>query len=66
MVHACNPSSWEAEAEGSPRVHGQPGLHSEFTASLKYKQDFVSKKKNSPPQFFFIYLNPEKVWIKVP
>ncbi|EHB02011.1 hypothetical protein GW7_03595, partial [Heterocephalus glaber] len=26
----------EAEAEGSPRVRGQPGLHSGFKASVNY------------------------------
>lgn len=25
-VHACNPSTEEAEAKGSPRIQGQPGL----------------------------------------
>jgi hypothetical protein len=33
MVHACNPSTQEAEAEES-QVQGQPGLHRE-TLSLK-------------------------------
>jgi hypothetical protein len=35
MVHACNPSTWEAEAEGL-RVQSHPKLHSEFEASLSY------------------------------
>ena len=26
MVHTFNPSTWEAEADGSLRVHDQPGL----------------------------------------
>jgi hypothetical protein len=33
--HTCNPSTQEAEARGL-RLHGQPGLHSEFKANLGY------------------------------
>jgi hypothetical protein len=35
VVTICNPSSPEAEAEGS-RVGGQPELHREFQTSLGY------------------------------
>jgi hypothetical protein len=38
-VHACNPSTWEAEAEGLC-VPGQTGLHSE-TLSQKIKRDSI-------------------------
>ncbi|XP_013369544.1 PREDICTED: uncharacterized protein LOC106148472 isoform X1 [Chinchilla lanigera] len=30
VAHACNPSTWEAEARGSLQVQGQPGLQSGF------------------------------------
>ena len=33
VVHACNPST-QAEGGGLQKVPGQPGLHSEFQASL--------------------------------
>jgi hypothetical protein len=35
MVHACNPSTWEAETRGL-QVPGQPGLYSQFKTSLSY------------------------------
>jgi hypothetical protein len=35
VVHACNPSTLEAET-GGKRVKDQPVLHSEFQASLGY------------------------------
>jgi hypothetical protein len=37
MTHACNFSTWEAEAGGSKRVQSQPGLHSKIL-SLKRKK----------------------------
>jgi hypothetical protein len=37
MVHSCNPSTSEAEAEGS-RVQGHPELHTE-TSNQKNKKD---------------------------
>lgn len=33
VIHTCNPSPWEAEAEGS-RVQEQPQLHREFQPEL--------------------------------
>jgi hypothetical protein len=42
VVHAFNPSTWEAEA-GGYRVPGQPGLHRE-TLSRKTKQNKKQKK----------------------
>ena len=38
VVHAFSPSTREAEAGGSLRVQGQPGLHSEFQDSLGYTE----------------------------
>ena len=35
VVHACNPSTWEAEA-GGLLSSGQPGLQSEFQDSQGY------------------------------
>jgi hypothetical protein len=37
VVHACNPSTKEAEVGGS-RVAGQPGLHMETLSQKKIKQ----------------------------
>lgn len=36
MVDAYNPNTLEPEAERSQQVQGQPELHSEFRASLRY------------------------------
>lgn len=36
VAHTYNPSTWEAEAEWLLRVQGQPGLDSDFQASLSY------------------------------
>ena len=55
VAHACNPSTWEAEAGGflSSRsawstewVPGQPGLHRE-TLSRKNKKQNKTKKQNN-------------------
>jgi hypothetical protein len=35
VVHPCSPSTWATEAGESPD-RGQPGLQSEFEASLNY------------------------------
>lgn len=32
VSHAYNPGTWEAETGGSQKIHGQPGLHSQFQA----------------------------------
>jgi hypothetical protein len=54
VVHAFNPSSWEAEADGSPswrsawateQVPGQPGLHRE-TVFEKTKPQDTNKQKS--------------------
>lgn len=34
VVHDCNPSTWDAEAGGLPRVLGYPGLYNKFQADL--------------------------------
>lgn len=36
VVHTCSPSPQEAEAVGSMYVGGQPGINSDFKASLDY------------------------------
>lgn len=36
VMHACIPSTCEAETRGLPQVLGQSGLQSEFEASLSY------------------------------
>jgi hypothetical protein len=50
VVHACNPSTQKGEAEGY-QVQGQPGLYSNFQASMGYKKKFLKefswKKKDS-------------------
>ncbi|XP_021092623.1 Bardet-Biedl syndrome 4 protein isoform X2 [Heterocephalus glaber] len=50
LAQACNPSTQEAEAEGSPLVPGQPGLSSEFRASLQYKSRPCLKKQKQTEQ----------------
>jgi hypothetical protein len=45
VVHAFNPSTWEAEA-GRFLVRGQPGLYSEFQDSQSYtEQPCLEKNK---------------------
>ncbi|ERE75980.1 hypothetical protein H671_4g12217 [Cricetulus griseus] len=49
MAHTYNSNTQEAEVGGSPRVFGQPGLHSDFQASMCYRINSASKqlqKKN--------------------
>jgi hypothetical protein len=41
MVHACNPSTHEAEA-GESRVQGQPALHSKTLTQNKTKNGVFS------------------------
>ena len=55
LVHICNPSIWEAEAE-ELRTRGQPRLLSEFTASLGYKTKLSPRNGE---QKFHSYV---KVW----
>jgi hypothetical protein len=43
LVHANNPSTWEAEAGGS-QVQGQPRLHSDLKASLCFIVGLCLKK----------------------
>lgn len=33
----CDPSIWEAEAEGSPQTGGQPGLYRDFKPVMAIK-----------------------------
>jgi hypothetical protein len=45
LKHACNPSTWEAEA-GRSRVQGWPGQHGEFEANQGYiVRPYLKKKK---------------------
>jgi hypothetical protein len=46
VVHAFNPSTWEAEAGGSLWVRGQPGLQSEFQDSQGYTEKHCLEKSN--------------------
>lgn len=41
----CDPSIWEAEAEGSPQTGGQPGLYRDFKPVMAIKRN-VSKQQN--------------------
>jgi hypothetical protein len=44
VVHTCNPSTWEAEAEaGRSEVLGQPGLYNKILFQKKKKKE---KEKN--------------------
>jgi hypothetical protein len=48
VVHAFNPSTWEAEAgRFLSSVRGQPGLQSEFQDSQGYTEKPCPKKANS-------------------
>lgn len=48
-AQACDPSTQEAEAGGSPRVRGQPGLQSE-TPSQQRKEKKKSPSTSGPQQ----------------
>jgi hypothetical protein len=48
----CNSSTWEAEAAGL-WVWGQPGLHSEYEASLGYIAKCLKKKNCKMKGQFF-------------
>lgn len=41
MVHACEPSTREADAGGFAQLRGQLGMHSEFEAS----QDYITRPR---------------------
>lgn len=47
MADPCNPSSWESEAKGLPRVQGQPGLQGEFQA--KQSRTLFQNNNNHRP-----------------
>jgi len=44
VAHTLNPSTWEAEARGSLRGGGQPGLQRELEGSQDYIKSPVSEK----------------------
>jgi hypothetical protein len=46
VVHACKPSTWEAEAGGS-LVQGQHGLHSKILSQNKIKQTKKESEKTT-------------------
>lgn len=46
VVHACNPSNWEAKAGGPLWVQSQPGLHSEALS----KKDRQEKEEEEEEQ----------------
>jgi hypothetical protein len=45
VVHACNPSIWEAQA-GGLKVQSQPTLHSEFWSQPGLHCETLSQKQN--------------------
>ena len=45
MVHAFNPSTREAKADGSLWVQGQPGLQSKFQDNQGYKEKICLEKQ---------------------
>jgi hypothetical protein len=59
VVHAFNPSTWEAEA-GDFWVQGQPGLQSEFQDSQGYTEkpclEKQKQKTNKPKNQIYIYI----------
>jgi hypothetical protein len=44
VAHSFNSSTWEAEAEGSLWIQGQPDLHNEFKDSQDYTKRPCLKK----------------------
>lgn len=64
---ACNPSTLDTEAGGSPWLQGHPGLHSEFQDNLGYRLRPGSKNPKSKqnaliprctlPTFLLVYHN---------
>lgn len=44
VIYACNLSTWEAEAEGLPRIQEWLGLHSELQATQSSSKDNISKE----------------------
>jgi hypothetical protein len=49
VEHGCNPSTWEAEAGGSP-IQCQPELDGKFKPSLGYIMRLTSKQKQKQKQ----------------
>jgi hypothetical protein len=49
VIHSCNPSTQEAEAEGL-RVQGQPGLHSKTLFQKIKGRKNIQKKSSSKQQ----------------
>ena len=45
VVHAFNPSTWEAETGGFQGVQGQPGLQSEFQDSQNCYTEMLYTEK---------------------
>jgi hypothetical protein len=52
VVHAFNPSTWEAEKQTGFQLQGQPGPQSKFQDSHGYKEKLVSKNKNKQKELF--------------
>jgi hypothetical protein len=52
VVHTCNTSTWEAEAEGW-QIQSQPGLCSK-TVSKKLNKNQKSKQKNKVSRSAFL------------
>ena len=52
VVHAFNPSTWEAEAGRSLCVQGQPGLQSQFQASWSYRETLSQKYKKKKSMIY--------------
>jgi hypothetical protein len=52
VVHACNPSIWEAEAGGLAAVEGHPGPHGEFQSYGGGGRCSVLERIKEQPAFF--------------
>lgn len=48
MAHTYNPSTWEAEAEGSPWVQGQPGVHNQVQSQSELQSKTGSLENVNP------------------
>ena len=56
VLHAFNPSTWEAEAGGSLWVQGQPSLQSVFQNKQTNKQTNKQKKNQARVRFIIVII----------
>lgn len=52
VLHACSPSTWALEAEGS-NIHAQYYIYTDFEANLGYMRPGLNKTKESTNEAHF-------------